>query len=70
MPLGYFCYHCDPITLTDVNECLEGKHHCSKYARCKNVEGGYSCECLTGFEGDGETCISMFESISRALSLH
>ena len=40
----------------DIDECVKGDHNCSKHARCKNSYGGYSCECLIGFEGDGETC--------------
>ena len=37
----------------DIDECLEGKHNCSKYAKCENSYGGYNCKCLVGFDGDG-----------------
>ena len=37
------------------------------YARCKNSLEGYSCECLTGFEGDGETCTCALDYISIIL---
>ena len=40
----------------DIDECVKGDHNCSEYAKCKNLYGGYSCECLIEFEGDGETC--------------
>ena len=47
------------VHFLDINECSEGSHNCSNHAKCKNYYGGYSCECLTGFEGDGENCTRM-----------
>ena len=44
------------LNLTDINECEEGTHDCSNFAKCVNVPGDYDCHCLVGFEGDGMTC--------------
>jgi hypothetical protein len=49
------------VNFLDIDECSEGSHNCSKYAKCKNSHGGYSCECHTGYEGDGETCTRMLD---------
>ena len=32
------------------------KTKCSPNARCINNQGSYSCKCLDGYHGDGETC--------------
>ena len=46
----------------DINECLEGMHNCSRHARCTNLpDGGYNCECIVGFEGNGEICTCMLD---------
>ena len=38
-----------------------GTHQCSPFGKCTNEVGGYSCECYTGFEGDGKNCQDMDE---------
>jgi hypothetical protein len=43
----------------DVNEC-DRNHGCHSNARCVNKPGGYKCECLPGFKGDGEDCTGKF----------
>ena len=30
---------------------------CSNNAECKNTEGSFTCECNSGFDGDGFNCI-------------
>jgi len=40
------------LLLTDVNEC-ESNSTCHERAECYDNEGSYSCECRTGYEGDG-----------------
>ena len=40
----------------DVDECTEGTHNCSVNATCTNTVGGFTCECLDGFTGDGVSC--------------
>lgn len=42
----------------DVNECTAGNHMCSPDAQCINQEGGHTCQCRTGFTGDGRDCES------------
>ena len=32
------------------------KTKCSPNAQCINNQGSYSCKCLDGYQGDGETC--------------
>ena len=32
------------------------KTKCSPNAQCINSQGSYSCKCLDGYQGDGETC--------------
>ena len=44
------------IFFTDVDECAEGKDNCDPNATCDNTDGGFTCTCNEGFEGDGETC--------------
>ncbi|KRX88301.1 Nidogen-1 [Trichinella pseudospiralis] len=39
-----------------LDECSHGMHRCDINANCINMEGGYSCQCLPGFYGDGYQC--------------
>jgi len=41
----------------DINECALNSGLCSN-GRCVNIEGGYRCDCFTGFETspDGKSC--------------
>ena len=43
--------------LPDVNECSLRTDRCSKLANCVNTWGGYQCNCVVGFTGDGFDCI-------------
>ena len=40
--------------ITDINECLNVT--CGENAECLNTEGTYSCQCKSGFTGDGYNC--------------
>ncbi|XP_076174255.1 nidogen isoform X2 [Ptiloglossa arizonensis] len=40
----------------DVNECTAGNHMCSPDAQCINQEGSHTCQCRSGFSGDGRVC--------------
>uniref|UniRef100_A0A1I7X8T5 EGF-like domain-containing protein n=1 Tax=Heterorhabditis bacteriophora TaxID=37862 RepID=A0A1I7X8T5_HETBA len=43
--------------ISDVDECaVHGLNMCDKNAICKNLLGTYSCECKSGFRGDGYMC--------------
>ncbi|TMW40006.1 hypothetical protein DOY81_014913 [Sarcophaga bullata] len=41
----------------DIDECALGTHACSENAVCTNSEGGFSCVCFEGFEGNGFRCL-------------
>ena len=43
-----FCYN-----FVDINECTESPSVCHQNANCTNTNGSYSCQCLTGYNGDG-----------------
>jgi len=47
----------------DINECAVNNGGCSADAVCTDNEGGFSCECNEGFEGDGFTCTGMSSPI-------
>ena len=40
----------------DIDECASGSHSCSPFANCTNSNGSFSCNCGSGFTGDGMTC--------------
>ena len=40
----------------DDNECSSNNHNCDRNAKCLNNDGSYSCNCLDGYYGPGETC--------------
>jgi len=37
---------------SDVNECADSTSDCASTSQCVNEEGGWTCECRTGYEGD------------------
>lgn len=43
----------------DVDECSLKTDDCHNNATCTDTDGSYSCNCTTGFTGDGFTCSSM-----------
>ncbi len=53
-----FVIHAKIIQLfsSDINECATDMDNCSANAVCNNLEGGFGCECNTGFSGDGVNC--------------
>ena len=40
----------------DVNECETNNGNCSADASCSNTPGGFACDCLPGYDGDGVDC--------------
>ena len=46
------------ISYLDINECSTDTNLCHDNASCLNTDGGYDCECLPGFFGDGFNCSS------------
>ena len=43
-------------TCDDIDECNEGLNDCHFNAECKNIPGGFNCECKEGFFGNGTFC--------------
>ena len=39
----------------DIDECSTS-NNCDYYADCKNTDGSYSCQCKSGYIGDGYSC--------------
>ena len=46
----YFCFH------TDIDECVEESDNCDDNAICTNTDGSFTCECESGFSGNGIQC--------------
>lgn len=42
--------------LSDIDECADGSANCSVDAACNNTDGGYTCTCYEGLEGNGFEC--------------
>ena len=42
----------------DIDECSENTDNCDINANCLNNPGSYSCQCKSGFSGDGFSCSS------------
>ena len=45
----------------DIDECAQGLDDCAEAATCTNLDGGFECACLDGFDGDGRTCTDIDE---------
>ncbi len=44
------------ILPTDINECSSNTHSCDAHANCTNNIGSFDCRCISGWQGDGQTC--------------
>nr|XP_012613459.1 nidogen-2 isoform X2 [Microcebus murinus] len=45
-----------------VNPCYDGSHTCDTTARCHPGTGvDYTCECASGYQGDGRSCVDVNE---------
>lgn len=45
------------LSVADIDECALDNDTChDTLATCTNTVGGYTCECNTGYEGNGITC--------------
>jgi len=53
------------VVFEDIDECAEGTDNCDINAACTNTDGGFSCGCNAGFEGDGITCTDIDDCASN-----
>ncbi|XP_072041696.1 uncharacterized protein [Amphiura filiformis] len=54
----------------DINECTNGEHNCHDDATCTNTMGSFSCECNSGYSGDGTVCIDINECTDGEHNCH
>ncbi len=53
-------YHnCNYFIFIDVNECSLDTNSCDSNADCNNTVGSYSCQCRSGYAGNGKSCLGM-----------
>ena len=53
----------------DIDECSDETDNCTQI--CNNVDGGFTCDCNTGFEldVDGATCNGMYYPMDICVQL-
>ncbi|XP_033108940.1 fibrillin-1-like, partial [Anneissia japonica] len=49
-------YTISTIMCRDIPECMEKRDDCSVNAICMNTLGSYTCNCNSGYEGNGTSC--------------
>ncbi|MGB0592527.1 MAG: EGF domain-containing protein [Myxococcota bacterium] len=42
-----------------LDECAAGTADCGPNARCQDTQGGFECQCLEGFEREGDLCVQV-----------
>ena len=42
--------------LTDIDDCTNETNSCHEKATCENVPGGFTCDCVKGYDGNGTLC--------------
>ena len=47
---------------TDTDEFVQSGNPCQANAGCRDIEGGFECQCLPGFEDVESTCFSQLTS--------
>ena len=64
------------VEFSDIDECATGTHSCAAAGGvCTNTAGAYSCDCVSGYSGDGSVCesdkrVSLLASANGSLSAH
>ncbi|XP_028415977.1 uncharacterized protein LOC114539542 [Dendronephthya gigantea] len=65
------CNNCRDFTCKkDYDECSENMNTCDQNAVCTNNAGSYTCQCRSGFYGDGHVCTDIDECSSGTHTCH
>ncbi|XP_063787785.1 adhesion G protein-coupled receptor E5 isoform X2 [Pseudophryne corroboree] len=48
-------YGGNTFTCEDIQECRDGSNKCGAFTKCRNLRGGYFCECFSGTRRGNET---------------
>ncbi|XP_028416061.1 pro-epidermal growth factor-like [Dendronephthya gigantea] len=59
----------DIIGTNDLNECNESPSPCDPKAECRNYLAGFSCECMSGYTGNGTICEDINECNATGANL-
>lgn len=51
------CFRCVPCLTTDSDECDSLTHNCGGISACRNIPGGFVCDCPMGLEYNGSACV-------------
>ncbi|CAD7701855.1 unnamed protein product [Ostreobium quekettii] len=54
-----------PKCKIDINECVRGTAGCHANAGCINTDGGFTCQCHPGYEGDGQSVCEETASLAE-----
>lgn len=49
------CFYFVLFVFPDTDECVQSGTVCHTNALCNDTDGGFVCQCLPGFTGDGNT---------------
>ena len=55
--------------ILDINECTRNTHNCHTNGQCTNTEGSFTCQCSTGYQGNGVICTGKPNNSSSTMPL-
>lgn len=47
--------------ILDVDECIDQTDNCDVNAFCNNTVGSFNCTCVSGYSGNGTTCVGEYQ---------
>ena len=47
--------------ILDVDECIDQTYNCDVNAFCNNTVGSFNCTCVSGYSGNGTTCVGEYQ---------